>query len=174
VINVMLELKRRSGQSGYTLIELLVIIAVMGAVAGVMAMTIDLITNVSRSATAQSVALSQVARAASWIAKDTASAENVTTTGLPANVFCSLQRYSWNGTDNITLIKVDYKIQSGVVTRLVYDSQGQLTSQEQVAQYIDSTGTNMASSGNGMYGLTVKAVYNNSSSRRIYNISKKR
>ena len=61
------------------MIELLVIIAILGAITAVMAMTVNTALNITTTDTAQSILFSQVHQAASWISKDVASADNITT-----------------------------------------------------------------------------------------------
>jgi len=124
----ILQKMRKSDLRGYTLIELLVIIAILGAISGVMAMTINIALKITSTDTAQGILLSQVHQAASWIAKDVASADNIT----PDNGtnLCSFKRYLWNQVDNITTTTtIDYVVSNSNLLRKVNGGQGSIVAQ---------------------------------------------
>ena len=70
---------------GFTLLELIIILSIIGGVSAVMAMTFSEATKVTSSDMAQALVLAQVHQASDWIAKDVASADNITA-GSPGNL----------------------------------------------------------------------------------------
>jgi len=168
-MNSILQKLRPGGQGGYTLIELLVIIAIVGAISAVLAMTINMTLKITTTDTAQNILLSQVHQAASWISKDIKSADNITIGS--GTVLCSLKRYVWNQADNITTTTtIDYVV-SG--TNLLRKKDGS-SSGTIVAQFIqypdtDTSFTTDPSSPNA-YLLRLKAVYGNSSYSQLFRI----
>lgn len=93
---------------GFTLVELLVVIAILGAIMGVMAMTISMVLTTTSDSTARNLTMSQVNQAASWIARDIGSADDVTFPG--GSVLCKVIRKEWNGTDMNTTRTIVYEV----------------------------------------------------------------
>jgi prepilin-type N-terminal cleavage/methylation domain-containing protein len=157
----------KKADKGFTLIELLVVIAIMAFLTGAIAMTFNLVTNVSANSTEQYMVMSQVQVAGSTIAKDIASSCNVTA-GSAGNWHCSMSRYMWNGTDNVTTTPVDYIISNGVLTRRVNGTGG-----TRIAEYISGPGTDttfVSASENNTYLLTIKAKYEDTSFSSMYKV----
>ena len=154
-------------EGGYTLIELLAVLAIMAVLTGALAMTFNLVTNVSANSTEQFLVMSQVQVAGSTISKDVASSCNITT-GTAGNWHCSMSRYMWNGTDNVTTTPVEYVITDGVLLRRVNGAQG-----TRIAEFINGPGTDttfVSSSENNTYLLTIKAKYENTSFSSVYKV----
>ena len=160
-------------QRGFTLVELLVVIAVIGLVTGVMAMMFSLVTKVSTTSTSQNIVLSQVQQAGSWLSRDIMSADNVTlyTSGTR---LCKIGRYQWNGTDNITSAIIDYDITNNKLTRTVEPGQAQI-----IAQFISphGSGTDLTASTllteNNTYIFNVQSIYSTSSFSRVYKMNQR-
>jgi type II secretory pathway pseudopilin PulG len=57
----------KPGNPGFTLIEVLVILAITGAIAGVLSLTINQTMQTSSTETSQSLLLTQVHQAAAWL-----------------------------------------------------------------------------------------------------------
>jgi prepilin-type N-terminal cleavage/methylation domain-containing protein len=100
---------------GFTLIEVLVVIGIVGTLSLIMSMTINMVRNSTRDTTARNTAMTQVHLAADWIARDIESSSGsiVTTAKNPATapnplMLCQIMRYSWQGTvmstENITYV----------------------------------------------------------------------
>lgn len=155
--------KGTNNQRGYTLIELLIVIAIGAFITGVMALMFNVITRISSSSMSQNIQLSQVQQAASWISRDILSADNVTPYASGTRL-AKIGRYIWNGTDNITTAYVYYDLNSSnQLLRTVGSGDARI-----VAQFISpigSTGTSLLSeniSENITFILTLESVYNNS------------
>jgi len=148
--------------------ELLVIIAILGTITAVMAMTINMALKITTTDTAQNILLSQVHQAASWISKDIASADNITPIDNSTTLFY-MKRYQWNGVDNIT--------NTTTITYSVDSKSNLLRNGSIIAQFIkypdtDTTFTKVTPSAteNNTYLLKLKAVYGNSSYKQQFKI----
>lgn len=153
---------------GYTLVELLVVISIMAFLTAAMTITFSVVSNVSAATTEQYMVMSQVQVAGNTIAKDVASSRNVIA-GSAGSWHCSMDRYVWNGTDNVTTIPVDYVITDGVLTRRINEAQG-----IQIAKHISRPGidtTFMATVDNNTYLLTITAKYADASFSSVYKVA---
>ena len=64
-------------EKGFTLIEMITVTAILGAIMGVMSMTIGMIPKISEQSNDQAIALRQVQNAGYWISRDTQRAQHV-------------------------------------------------------------------------------------------------
>ncbi len=164
---------KKNSRSGFTLVELLIVIAVIGFLTAVLALTFSAVTRISSTSMSQNIVLSQVQMAGDWISRDILSAENVTAYSSGTRL-AMISRYQWNGTDNITKVTVYYDINGNTLTRTVGTGNAQ-----QVAQFISPIGSgtslaaSTAASENKTYILTVQSVYNNSNFSRVYKVSQR-
>lgn len=155
------------------MIELLVVVAVMGFIAAVMALMFNMVTKVSNTSMSQNIVLSQVQAAGSWLSRDIMSAENITTYATGTRL-AEIVRYQWNGTDNITTVIIDYDIVDNKLLRAVDSGQGQV-----IAQFISGVGAgtvlseSTSPSENNTYIFTVESIYRNSSFSRVYKINQR-
>ncbi len=124
--------KVRSGnQKAFTIIELLIGIAVIGILAPVLGLSIVHMTNVNASASNQMLAVKQVERAVYWISRDTQMAQSIQTgggSGFPLNLYWK----SWDSTST----NVTYSIQDDEIIRS-YSINGAEPTDMVVGQYID-------------------------------------
>jgi prepilin-type N-terminal cleavage/methylation domain-containing protein len=160
------------GQQGFTLVELLVVIAVTGLVAGVMALMFNVVTKISTTSTSQNIVLSQVQEAGSWITRDIMSSDNITIYA-SGNRVATIVRYMWNGTD-FTQAVINYDVINNKLLRTVEPEAGRI-----IAQFISphGSGTDLtASTGvseNHTYIFNVQSVYAGSSFSRSYKINQR-
>ena len=71
-------MKLRGNQSGFSLLEMLIVIGIVGTLGGVMSMTTVVMTKVSRQSNEQAAILSQVQNAGYWISRDVNMAHTIT------------------------------------------------------------------------------------------------
>lgn len=160
-----------SKRNGFTLVELLIVIGILGFLSVAMAVTFSVVTKTSTLAAGQNMALSQVHLAGSWISRDVQNALKgsvANTTGL-----CSMTCFVLNGqtfsSENVT---VTYTINNGILTRISQVGANS-PSVNNVAQYIDSSGTSFTCENvteNKYFKLIVKANYNGSTFEKVYKI----
>jgi prepilin-type N-terminal cleavage/methylation domain-containing protein len=153
-------------QSGFTLVELLVAMAILGFVSAAMAMTIGVVTKTSTTAVGQSMALSEVRMAGSWITRDVVSAVANTVQPTAGGTLCSMQSYAWNSsTHTFDQPVLTYMLTNGVLTRQVGSAPA-----VPVAQFIDGTATTFTCEDNATkyFKLTVKADYNGTGVTEVY------
>ncbi len=70
-------MKLKRNQKGFTLIEVLVVVGILGAIMGVMAMTVVTIMIISPKSNDWVIALRQVQNAGYWISRDAQRAQNI-------------------------------------------------------------------------------------------------
>jgi len=160
-------------KQGFTLVEILLVIAILGAITGVMAMTFGMVTRTTTTDTAQNLMMSQVNQAANWIARDVGSASSVTTDN--GTVLCSVQRYVWDGNDITGTTTIDYIVTGGILRRKVNGSIG--TPVAQFISYPDASTTfTLAPSSpfqTNTYILKLRASYKNGEYKQEYKISQR-
>jgi prepilin-type N-terminal cleavage/methylation domain-containing protein len=165
--------KKNYLKGGFTLIELIIVIAVLAFVTGVMALMFNMVTKVSGSTMSQNIVLSQVQQSGSWISRDIMSAENVTVYDSGTRL-CQIVRYMWNGVDSFEMATIDYDIIDNKLTRAIEPGLGEI-----IAQFISShgAGTDLTASTslseNNTYILDVESVYKDSNFSRVYKINKR-
>jgi prepilin-type N-terminal cleavage/methylation domain-containing protein len=132
---------------GFTLIEMLVVVAILGVIMGAMSMTINTLYKDFDIGSNHSLAKRQVEQAGYFLSKDIQMAYSVNTT-IP---FVSM--YCYTGVTADTLQTVSYSLSGGNLTRT--DSLGSTV----VAQYIDAANSSISASNNSTYILNITAMY---------------
>ena len=160
------------------MVEMLVVLAIVGAISGVMAMTIGMVRSTTSDTTARNMTMSQVNQAASWIARDIESASGAvsTTTLNPAAasnpvMLCSMVRYVWQdpnwGTENITYVVNNIEKQ---LLRQVDGSAGTPIAQGIITSdnltRVDRDGTNA-------YKIRLRSVYDGEYYQQQYKVSQR-
>lgn len=138
-------------QKGFTLIELIVAIAITALIIGVIVMSIFQVFIVNALSSNHMLAVRQVQNAGYWINHDVQMAQSVATddgaTGFPFDVIWE----EWDGTLN----KVTYTLEDGELKRKHWVNGGG-PSEIVVAQYIDSAETSCGLTGGGTFTLPDK------------------
>jgi prepilin-type N-terminal cleavage/methylation domain-containing protein len=147
-------LKHKS-EKGFTLIEVIVALAITGIIVPVMAMsTTTLLTNNQR-AIARNIVLQQVQNVGYWISRDIQTAKNVTLTepgGFPLTLVIPDDANEGND------YSVEYLFDGSKLRRQVYDSSHTLTAEIMVAEYIEVANTTFNNiPETNSYEITVKA-----------------
>ncbi len=139
-------------QKGFTLIELIVAIAITALIIGVIVMSIFQIFIVNALSSNHMKAVRQVQNAGYWINHDVQMAQSVVTddgaTGFPLNV-------TWNNEWDGTLNEVTYTLEDSELKRS-HSVNGGGPSEIVVAQYIDSAETSCGLTGGGTFTLPDK------------------
>jgi len=157
------KLKRR--EKGFTLVEVLISLAILTAITGVMSTAVFIITKTTSQNNEWNINLRQVQNAGYWISQDALMAQVVDTN--KPGVFLAFGSSDWSGGS----YNVDYVLDAdNVLTRQVNDGTGTL-----IAQYIVPEDTTCDWDGdNNKLTVTIRAAVNGDGSRyveRIYEIS---
>jgi len=162
-------MKRR--EKGFTLLEVLIGVAIMAIVVGAVAMTTTTLLLNEGQAAGQNTALPQVQNAGYWISRDVQMARNVVfddpdfllSLDIPVD------------TDENNDYTIDYLFDGDKLKRRVYDSLGTLTSETFIAEYIDTSNTTFSAldADAGLYKLTVRASRDETGATRSYEISQR-
>ena len=143
---------RNKSQRGYTLIELLVTIGILGVIAPAIGIAIFQVFSVYSLSTNHLTAVKQVENAVYRISRDTEMAQTIQTggiSGFPLN----LTWVEWNNTSN----NVTYTIQNGVLQR-AYSVNGSQSTTTLVARHINiDPGETICQYSNGVLSLNITA-----------------
>jgi prepilin-type N-terminal cleavage/methylation domain-containing protein len=159
-------MKLKTGEKGFTLVEMVLVIALMALVVGAATAAIVTIFKVAPQTNNLAIALRQVQNAGYWITQDVTIAENITIVGqLP-----SLKLDVWNdATQTFTTHSVTY-VFNGQTLRRQLDG---VTPGTLIAESIDTVHTKFETIvANGEYKLTVAAPVSGSTTSitRVYEI----
>jgi len=160
----------RRREKGFTLIEVIVGLAIMSVIILAMSMTITTIVTNSRGTTERSVVLRQVQNAGYSISRDVQMADDVTldgTNGFPLILDIPVDT---NENNNYS---VNYLLDGDQIIRQVYDSSHTLIRERLVAEYIDVGGTTFSALSFNTYELTVKACNGEAVAERSYQIKQR-
>ena len=97
-------MKKVAYEKGFTLIELLVTIGILGAIAGVMAMTVGMFLKVGPESNDRAIALRQVQNAGYWIIRDVTGAGTVVVDDDPTTPEFITLNIPVSTTDNKTVV----------------------------------------------------------------------
>jgi len=162
----------KRGEKGFTLLEVLIGVAIMAIVVGAVAMTTTTLLLNEGQAAGQNTALPQVQNAGYWISRDVQMARNVNPSapnGFPLSLDIPVDR------DENNDYTIDYLFDGDKLKRQVYDSLGTLTSETFIAEYIDTSKTTFSAldADAGLWKLTVRASRDETGTTRSYEISQR-
>lgn len=165
-------------RSGFTLVELLIVVAIMGVLSSVAAVTVSLVMKTSTTAMEQNREFGEVHMVGSWISRDVKSVKEETIMQATIDdTLCSMHCSVWNSDTKVfDIYDVKYLLNNGVLTR---------TSQRGsdppntiiIARFIagPGAGTTYFEAEDTYFKLTITADYNSSvpgSVTRVYKISR--
>ncbi len=162
----------KRGEKGFTLLEVLVGVAIMGVIAIPLAMvTMTLLTNPERS-NDNNIVLQQIRNAGTWISRDVQMARSVNATapdGFPLYLSIPVDA------DEANDYSIDYLFVGSKLKRQVYDVSENLTSETLIADYIDTDNATFSTldADTGLHKLTVRAVKDRVGVTRSYQISQR-
>jgi prepilin-type N-terminal cleavage/methylation domain-containing protein len=160
----------RRREKGFTLIEVLVGLAIMSVIILAMGMTVTTIVTNSRGTTERSVVLREVQNAGYSISRDVQMADDVTldgTSGFPLILDIPVD------TDENNNYSVNYLFDGDKIIRQVYDSSDTLIRVGSVAEYIDVGATTFTALSFNTYELTIKACNGEAVAERSYQIKQR-
>ena len=159
-------------EKGFTLLEVVIGMAIMGLVVVAIAATITTLLMNYGQAAEQNVALPQVQNAGYWISRDVQMSRNVTASdpdGFPLTLDIPID------TDENNDYSIIYLFEDNKLKRKVYDSSGNLTTETLIADYIDTDNTifSTVNATISLYKLTVTASRDGAGVTMSYEISQR-
>lgn len=159
----------KRGERGFTLIEILIAIAITGAIIAPLLMTTtSLLTNPQRS-NDQNITLNQVQNAGYRISRDVHTAKTVTPG--TSNVLLTLTIPVDTNPSND--YEIDYVFEGSKLMRKQYDSSHTLVSKTLISDYIVTDNTTFSITSEGFYRLTIKASKGNNVVTMNYEITQR-
>ncbi|MFC2015225.1 type II secretion system protein [Chloroflexota bacterium] len=143
----------RQGQKGFTLLEIILAIGIVGTVLAAALMTTTTLLLNSQQPNIQQILLQQVQNAGYWIPRDINMSSNVTLSGpngFPFTVNIPVDQDENNNYD------VEYLLSCDNLTRKQYNNLGVLASETLISSYVDMDNTTCENVTSGFYKLTIR------------------
>jgi len=169
----------RQAENGFSLIEVIVVTAVVALIAGAASMTMFQVVKSTESSNDRMTAGNQVQNAGYWISRDAQMAESVTTDDLTPPYFLILKWTDWGYDEDSIYHSVVYSLEdvSGGIGKLKRTHQDSVGTDEQrlVAEYVyynpsDPDNTTKASYESRVLTLKLVAVFGDAEETREYRI----
>jgi len=157
-------------EKGFTLIEVVVVVAIIGIIIPALTMTVIALLTNSQQANNHNIALQQVQNTGYWISHDVQMANNVSfddPSGFPITLGIPVD------TDENNDITVQYLFDGNKLKRWAYDSQGTLVSESLTADYLDVANTTFSTLDSTTYSLTVAVSSGEVTVERSYEVSQR-
>ena len=163
--------KLKKDQKGFTIIELLIAVAITGLITWGITMTIFQVFDINTRSTNRMAAISQLQNAGLWVSNDAQMAQNVTpggSSGFPLTL-------TWNDWDTGDSHAVNYTLEymsPGELKELQrsHSVNGGNSTVTHVAEYIDSDQTSFVPA-SGAFNFTVTATVGGESETRLYQVT---
>ena len=159
--------KLKKGERGFTLIEMLVVIVLIGLISGGITAAIMQILTINHRASNHMICVRQVQQAGKEVSKDTLQAQAVNVTGSQYHlVTLTWDEWATNDTHTVEYELVDITDGIGKLQRTHNDDEVRI-----IAQYIVTNQTSFVPvAGNDSYEFRVTATLGTESETRIYEI----
>jgi prepilin-type N-terminal cleavage/methylation domain-containing protein len=162
----------KNGESGFTLLEIVVGSAIMAVVVGAIATTLTILFLNYGQAAGQNSALPQVQNAGFWITRDVQTSRNITATapnGFPLSLTIPIDTIESN--DN----SANYVFEDSRLKRRLYNASDTLISETFVADFLDTNNCTFTTVNAtlGYYRLTITATREGESVTRVYDASQR-
>jgi prepilin-type N-terminal cleavage/methylation domain-containing protein len=159
---------KRQRENGFTLIEIVISMAILGILIPAMTMSVIMILRTFQKVDNQNIVLQQVQNSSYWIMRDVQTAEIVTPT--ETNGFPLILNIPVNDDQNDDLT-IEYVFEDETLKRKAYDSSHTLISEKSIADYLVVADTTFSSIEPNVYNLVVAASRRNITLERAYNVS---
>jgi len=154
-------------EKGFTLIEVIIAIAISGMIMAALAMTTATLLTNHRRSTDQNIVLPQVQNAGSWISRDVQMAKDVVfdnPSGFPVTLDIPIDTDENNGHSIV------YLFDGNKLKRQVYDLSDTLISETLIARHINVEDSTFGIQDFNIYKLTIKASRDKAVVERSYEI----
>ena len=166
--------KLKKGQKGFTLIELIVVVAITGLITWGITLTIIQVFDINTRSTNRMAAISQLQNAGLWVSNDAQMAQSVNATG-GSGFPLTLNWIDWETSDSHAVNYTLEAMSSGGLEKLQRSTINGVappppTDPPTVAEYIDPDQTSFAWDGEWLT-FTVTATVGEESETRVYKVA---
>ncbi len=165
----------KSNQKGFTLIELIITIAIAGIIGGAATLAVHQVITIPTISNDHNIAINQVRNAVHWISRDVQGADPDSTSTSP---FLSLALVDWeSASETWTTHNITYSLEDMTGTELkeLWRDYDNGTTQRLIAQYIDQDNSSCTwDDTNNVLTVTITAQVGNSTETRTFEVKPRR